>query len=94
MRSPFAVVYATGGSAPARRAGGPPAERPSSSPRSIRPGCTASSRPNSSTVDNAVRCPSWTAPEPIRIVEVAEAVSASTTAGEVPALRSSFRPRH
>jgi hypothetical protein len=31
------------------------------------------------------RCPSWTAPEPIRIVEVAAAVSASSTAGEVPA---------
>jgi hypothetical protein len=42
-------------------------------------------RPNSSTVDSAVRWPSWTAPDPILIVDVAAAVSASTTAGEVPA---------
>jgi hypothetical protein len=42
-------------------------------------------RPNSSTVASAVRWPIWTAPDPIRIVEVAAAVSASTTAGEVPA---------
>ena len=41
--------------------------------------------PNSSTVDSAVRCPICTAPDPIRMVEVAPAVSASTTAGEVPA---------
>jgi hypothetical protein len=33
----------------------------------------------------AVRCPICTAPEPSRIVDVAAAVSASTTAGEVPA---------
>ena len=32
-----------------------------------------------------MRWPIWTAPEPILIVEVAAAVSASTTAGEVPA---------
>ena len=63
--------------------GGRPPERPR--PRSSRPGCRASIRPNSSTVDSAVRCPSCTAPEPSRIVEVAAAVSARTTAGEVPA---------
>jgi len=40
-------------------------------------------RPNSSTVDSAVRCPIWTAPDPIRIVEVAAAVRARRTAGEV-----------
>jgi hypothetical protein len=54
-------------------------------PRSSRPGCSASTSPNSSTVDSAVRWPSRTAPEPIRIVVVAAAVRASTTAGEVPA---------
>ena len=38
-------------------------------------------RPNSSTVDSAVRWPIWTAPDPILIVVVAAAVSASTTGG-------------
>ena len=41
--------------------------------------------PNSSTVDSAVRWPSCTAPEPIRMAEVAAAVRARTTAGDVPA---------
>lgn len=42
-------------------------------------------RPNHSTVLSAVRWPSSTAPEPSRIVEVAEAVGARTTPGDVPA---------
>jgi hypothetical protein len=60
-----------------------PAERPI--PRSKRPGYAASSRPNSSTTDTGVRWPIWTAPEPSLIVEVAGAVRASITAGDVPA---------
>ena len=45
--------------------GGAGAERPM--PRSMRPGYMASSRPNSSTMDSAVRCPLWTPPDPTRM---------------------------
>ena len=82
MSSPFGAPVAPGRRDSAARGPWPspvfgrPADRPR--PRSSRPGCSASIRPNSSTVDSAVRWPSWTAPEPIRIVEVAAAVSASS----------------
>ena len=86
ISSPFGVLAVVPG-APSEAACGcgrrAPPERPR--PRSSRPGYMASMRPNSSTVASAVRWPIWTAPEPSRIVLVAAAVRASTTAGEVPA---------
>ncbi len=58
-------------------------DRPS--PRSIRPGWTASRMPNCSTTASGVWCPIRTAPEPTRIVRVALAISAMSSAGVVPA---------
>ena len=79
---PLTNARAAGAAAGTGSRGLPP-ERPR--PRSNRPGCNASSSPNSSTVASAVRWPICTAPEPSRIVEVSAAVKASSIAGEVPA---------
>ena len=80
-----------GGSVPAARAGarapGPPGPRRRIGRGRGRPARVERvERPNSSTVDRAVRWPSWTAPEPIRIVVVA-ATSAPDDGG------ARFRPR-
>ncbi len=50
-------------------------------PRSMRPGWRASRVPNCSTTPSAVWWPSWTAPEPTRIVLVAAATAPIRTAG-------------
>ena len=55
-------------------------ERPR--PRSIRPGYKADSVPNASTTASGVWWPIWTAPEPTRILEVADAIAPISTAGE------------
>ena len=50
-------------------------------PRSIRSGCSATSVPNCSATTNGAWLGSITPPEPSRIVEVAAARCASSTAG-------------
>ena len=60
-----------------------PPERPM--PRSMRLGWSASSRPNSSTIDRAVLCPLCTPPDPRRMEDVSPATWAIRTAGDVPA---------
>ena len=50
-------------------------------PRSIRPGCRASSVPNCSAMTNGAWLGSMTPPEPSRSVEVAAARWAMSTAG-------------
>ena len=50
-------------------------------PRSMRPGCSASSMPNCSAITSDAWFGSMTPPEPTRMVDVADAMWASSTAG-------------
>ena len=60
--------------------GSVPGARPM--PRSMRPGCSASSMPNCSTTASGAWLGSMSPPEPTRIVDVASARCASRTAGD------------
>ena len=77
------AAWCTRAGARRRRAGGGRRKPERPSPRSMRPGWSASTMPNCSTTDNGVWWPSCTAPDPTRMCCVAPATRLTTSAGAV-----------